>query len=966
MQTSLNYPTLFPSFDSAGSFTKSATTPTASTSQPLPAATAATASPAEVELLDAYIEAVQNKILRNQPSLVNVPVQSQLGQWLDLYRAQLEHPVLQGWFHEQNIDQRFPLQLNPRTGDLTAVVDGKKKTFSRMEETGWGLISGPLLAAANVIAPANLDQLQVRFHDDQIAVSADVVANFQGVPLPQTLAEARAQIRRLDDQKAFDTLQDNDHVRPASGRSAQALALQKTNAHRFYSAAPEMLAYRRLAVDVAQALPDVRAEAKKWAEDLIFKLTGQKVDADTLYLNRFVNSQSATSATGWEHLSEEPRSSLRLPDALLKNFSEHDGVPGNLDLEAGLYIDGPGKSQKGGYGAHNQFPLAPSDLMHSSWKTNFQSKMTEKINNFWNTHTENYETVIKGEFVYQARKQLKAAQARSPAERALLPPEHQFTRNDYRLVMSAASNLTLDEFRSVSIEQLKAKAPLSGTAQVRPLSITGLASSDILVFSDPASDRRVISVPGNNPAYLTFDSDEKVNQWAVDQLKNPAKREALLAHFPLAYRQEQDAGFLAQAAKVLVPTLWFAPIAEKKEGLETLADKLAAGDVKGPVVDSNQTKIEGDVFSNLATAAKERMTNDADVVIKSNGEVIRDTWLNDITVAASLLGKLAPLAAPLAAAAVAAGLTELSLGAEKASSGDTEAERRQGGSRAFDGLLNVLFAAGGFSGEAEDPFKGRSIESTNDIDWAGLSGKPEKSSTTIGKISPSSSLTVGDIPISDLKTSVNLPPLEELLSTPENSVILNGEIEKLSKLDDKLYTFVDRNKKGTVDRLNILVHGRLDPAAGISKVAYNRKLNTPQELLNTLHSEGIHPENFDNVRLLSCDSASGGEASFASEFQKLIGRPVKGYNGTLSANIAPETIKAGIDKVYNLYADHMTRTGTNLTPAIKSQLSLAAEQRVFDEMAKISKFKANKRNPYWNPFKWWAFSYKPVTFPATP
>ena len=211
----------------------------------------------------------------------------------------------------------------------------------------------------------------------------------------------------------------------------------------------------------------------------------------------------------------------------------------------------------------------------------------------------------------------------------------------------------------------------------------------------------------------------------------------------------------------------------------------------------------------------------------------------------------------------------------------------------------------------------------------------------------------------------NLPTGEALFSTAEKHVVLKGELNELMGLDEKLHTFTDINKKGSEKRLNILVHGRVDPATGISKVSYNGKLNTPQELLQTLHDAGIDLNKFDNVRLLSCDSASGGDASFAAKFQELIGRPVKGYSGTLTANIAPEDINAAIVKVENAYLDALEKhQNTPLTDADKALARSEAEQYVYKDMAKSGrKFEPSKKNPHWDPFKWWAFNYKPETFP---
>jgi hypothetical protein len=662
------------------------------------------ASPHETALLRAYLGAVQSKI-EGGSGLVKVPAQSTLGQWMALYRAQLQHPVVQGWMREQKVDQTSLLTLNPRTGALTALVEGKAKTFNLADNSGWGQVSGPLLAAAKVVAPGDLQKLQIRFGDnDDATVSGSVVANFYAEPLPKSQSEGRAQLRRLDPKKAFDPIPADDRLRPANSRSAQAREQLKLNAQTYYTQAPQALAYKHLAVDMAQSLPNVRAQAKQWAEELIFKLTGTRVDADTLYLNRFSGSQSASTATGWEHMNEEPTSSLRLPDALLKNFSEHDWVPGNLDLEAGIYKDGPGQSEKGGYGARNQFALAPSALMHTSWKTDFQKDMTKKIDGFWNAHTQDYQAAIKGEFVYQARKQLTEAQARSPAERALLPAEYQLSREDYRLVMGAASNVPLDEKTPLSVDQLRAEAPAKGVVQAHAFNIKGLLSNDIVRFSAADGGRQVLYIPGAQPAFVRFDSLEKLDQWIIDQTRNPNKREALAAHFPLIARQDHEAGTLEKLAKVFMPTLWFTNVGGKTDGLDTVLEQLATGKLNDPTFDGEGSHIEGDVFSAMTSASKARMSGDADVVIKSNKEVIRDIWLNDVTVAAGLLAKLAPIAAPVAAAAAVTGLTELALGAEKQASGDTLAERNDGASKAFDGLLNTLFSVGGFAGEAKDPF----------------------------------------------------------------------------------------------------------------------------------------------------------------------------------------------------------------------------------------------------------------------
>lgn len=651
-------------------------------------------APGDAALVESYIAAVQRKVEGDAPGKVTVPSQTILGQWLELYRAQLQAPALIDWLLEQRIDPSN-LKVTPATGVMSTTVDGVKKQFSLTDGSGWGQVSGPLLAVAKVIVPSAAGYLKAQWSGDSFSVLPNVVAGFYGEKLPTDVSQARTQIRRLEHDHTFAAIAPDDRL-----RSAQALEIQRSNAERANSAAPQKLAFTRLASAVANAYPNVREQAKQWAGDLIKQLTGKEVDPDTLYLNRFHSGQSGpdvNTVTGYEHMKEEPLSSQRLPEALLSNFSEHDQDPGTLDSISGIYTVGAGQKDKGGYGAHNEFKLAPSALMHASWKTDFQAEMTQKIDKFWSTRGDDYRTTLKGEFAHQARQQLKVFDAKTPLEQRLVPAEQQFSRADYELVMKAASNLPVDENTPVTVAQLQAEAPAKDQVRAYPLDINGWNSSDIIRFSalddhqyNYENNRRdgtqILYIPGAKPAFVRFDSLDKMDEWILDQTKDPKKREALASHFSLYNRQ--DGGIFG------------------KSGVDSSLAHLADGtwkEFEGHTIDRNYVRIKGDVFSHMKDQAKERMTSDADSAIKSDSEVTRDTWLNDITVAAGIFGKLAPLAWPVGIAAAGTGVTELALGAEKSVSGDTQAERSDGAWKAFDGTLNTLFSANA-SGKVEDPF----------------------------------------------------------------------------------------------------------------------------------------------------------------------------------------------------------------------------------------------------------------------
>jgi hypothetical protein len=674
----------------------------------------------EQRLLNAFTDELSKANRGEAPAWVRVPTQTALGQWLELYRSLFDHPAVQEWMKIKGFDLA-QLELIPSTGTLLVKKADDVTVLSPTDTSGWGDIAGPIIKVAQVISPSPDQSLQIAPGNAFIATPVGVVADFQGESLQADSTSQRARITHLNTQQAFDPIAAVDPLRPAAGRSAAALANLNRQAQAQFAAVAKSKADKRdfatLMFNVNRDLPDVRQEAKKWAEAIILKLTGKVVDADTLYLNRFNGSQSADTQTGWEHMGEEPKSSLRLPDALLNNFSENDGVPNNLDSEAGLYTDGPGKSHSGGYGKHNEFPLAPSQIMHEAWSTDFQKHMTDKLDSFWADNADKYRDTLKGQFIYSARSQLETYEKASPEDRERLPAEARLTRSDYELVMKAASNVPVDPKQPVPVEALQARAPVKDKVRVHALDINGFKSTDILRFTelddgqyrylkDRRDGRQILYIPGHSPEFLRFSSLGSMDKWIADECKDPDKRNALASHFSLSDRQDKSSSTVVSLFKAIIP-LGDQLIGERpEEGVDTALRNLSTGywdNLEGTVIDKGNFRITGDVFDSVMRQTCQRMSRDADVTIKSNDEVTRDTWLNDLSVAAGLLGKLAPIAEPVAALAFLTGIAEGVLGVEKSISGDTESERREGAAKALDGVLNTLFAVGAAE-RPEDPF----------------------------------------------------------------------------------------------------------------------------------------------------------------------------------------------------------------------------------------------------------------------
>lgn len=129
----------------------------------------------------------------------------------------------------------------------------------------------------------------------------------------------------------------------------------------------------------------------------------------------------------------------------------------------------------------------------------------------------------------------------------------------------------------------------------------------------------------------------------------------------------------------------------------------------------------------------------------------------------------------------------------------------------------------------------------------------------------------------------------------DNVVSMGGRMKNVKFIGPEIHTFED-TYKGT-KRLNVTVHGDA-PRPGnlflvngtkayIDDVPYDAK-----GLLALLKSEGVSPEQFDNVRLLVCYGANGISKSFAKDFQKLIKRPVKAFEGEVMLNYGSTAVTA--------------------------------------------------------------------------
>ena len=466
-------------------------------------------------------------------------------------------------------------------------------------------------------------------------------------------------------------------------------------------------------VDAMSAFPFPRDTIKGWIQEKVWNLTNQWIDPDKVYLHQFspANSTHTGSAvTGWEHRGV-PESSMTLTDAVASDFfsaerygtagkaqalahfvssntspfslldSEsvpdffsrlgkfifdrtgpgylyskiHDDVPNavetwrDLDAAYGLYLDGPGR---GTYDAGNQLRMKPSELLNLVREGDLQKKVMTRLDNFWMQHGDEWRMLAKQQFVMEAR----AARAlnQQDSSQGLSPQAYA------EVMKAAASGVPLEG--PMSKAQLQAQTTPGPDTRVFCFDINGYKSNDILRFISK-SGTETLYVPGAKPAIQTFKDRAAVDQWVLEQSKDPAKAKVLEEHFSLRDRQQGVFGALSA------------------NGVDVTLAKLGAGNqaANDSVIDTLNYPIGGDVFSFMASQTRQRIDNDADTEMKSNAEVRKDDALALLQAGNAIFSIPMALLGPIGLALGAVSYTaQVGMEIDQAVEGDTQAERKNG------------------------------------------------------------------------------------------------------------------------------------------------------------------------------------------------------------------------------------------------------------------------------------------------
>lgn len=451
--------------------------------------------------------------------------------------------------------------------------------------------------------------------------------------------------------------------------------------------------------------PDIHKAIRSWLQQKVHLVTGQMVDPDTVYVHHFPAVQSRASSrtfTGWEHTGE-PDQSMTLTKALQEDFfsaerygyvgkakavahfvSSNDSVlslgdsssvsdffsrlgelvwdrtlPGyiyskikddvpevveswrDLDSAYGLYLDGPDKQL---YNEDNELRMKPSQFLSIVRVVDIQPHVIKGLDEFWSAHGTHWRGLARKTFIDEVR---------------FAHGQELLEQQDVELLMKAgAPHLRFDS--PASAEELEAIVVPDPAVKVLRFDINGYAATDIFRFvrKDGAE---WLYVPGVRPVFHFFKHLKDCYDWVVEQGRDQARLMTLASHFSLKHRQQGIFGPLSA------------------NGVDSTLKKLGNGEMEPSSKHINfaQEEISQDLFSCLAQQVHARVNSDADVHIKSNGEVHTDDALRMLQAANAIFSIPLAMLGPIGMT-INAGLlgTQVGVEVERSVNGDTQEERK--------------------------------------------------------------------------------------------------------------------------------------------------------------------------------------------------------------------------------------------------------------------------------------------------
>ncbi|MGU7816121.1 dermonecrotic toxin domain-containing protein [Burkholderia sp. AW49-1] len=258
-------------------------------------------------------------------------------------------------------------------------------------------------------------------------------------------------------------------------------------------------------------------------------------------------------------------------------------------------------------------------------------RLNEVLNAYWDCVQNDWPLLARHQFVQQVR----AAR-----------DEGKLSEAEYRLAMKAGAPGVPFAGR-ITLEQLRQSSKPDVSVRVERLTLDGYSATDIVRFIAP-DDSEVMYIPGRQPPFASIGAG-RLHEWLKDEVEDPARASALLAHFSMY--DKQDGTFYA--------------------GITADLKALAKGEHKK--IEFDRAPIDEDVFDDMRDRVGQRVRSDANVQTRTAWE----GWRHVLNRSSAMLG---PLGAPL----------QLSTGLDQAVNGKSKEERDAGMVQTEDAALAIV------------------------------------------------------------------------------------------------------------------------------------------------------------------------------------------------------------------------------------------------------------------------------------
>lgn len=419
---------------------------------------------------------------------------------------------------------------------------------------------------------------------------------------------------------------------------------------------------------VVLAFPDMKADARQAALDLLGAEGLPELDSDQVYWHRFTGAMSSSRTfTGWQH-GGPPEQSLSLTELVIRRFRVGDQDASDLlSTYGGFYSEGP---EAGYYDESNEVRLEPQRVLNAFWVLDFGAVYQRKATTFWENHSDDVRTLAKLNYLSEALQAGLSGQL------------------DALQLQQVFDAIGFDSGIAPQLQHFEQMQPPQAGVQIGTLSLCGKPSTDA-IWLQVQDGHHVLYLPGNVPSFKGFDSEQALAEYLFGWLQVPDSTEQLLAHFTAE--------------------------SQSLRALRSQLQGFAKGSVEQFAAHVRWEPIRGEVFTWVRDSARQRMCNEVDAVLRTNSELRVQLWIGYLNAVARLLGPMVPAGWPLALLLVAVGVARVALNAEQAVDGDTIEERHAGVLGAIlasvDIVLNLpfLIPLGSSSEQALEDFTGNAL-----------------------------------------------------------------------------------------------------------------------------------------------------------------------------------------------------------------------------------------------------------------